>query len=99
MNKEYKDKWVAALRSGEYKQHRHGSNDNLHERTPGGVTARCCLNVGAHVVFGADADRMITVVCKANLGLSSDASDRLINMNDKEGKNFNEIADWIEANL
>lgn len=33
------------------------------------------------------------------LGLTRDQCTRLMEMNDAEDKNFNEIADWIEANL
>ncbi len=35
----------------------------------------------------------------AVLGICSSTQAHLINMNDKEGKTFAEIADWIEANL
>jgi len=100
MNKidsEVKTKWVAALRSGEYKQHRSVANDKYN--TEGAVFARCCINVGAHVVVGAEADDMTTVTSVRALNLDEFTVSHLINMNDRQKKNFNEIADWIEVNL
>lgn len=41
MNPEIKARWIAALRSGEYKQ---GQN-KLSIREPGGTTTYCCLGV------------------------------------------------------
>lgn len=94
MDEYVKSKWIAALRSGDYKQHRGRSNNRFRSEK---VTARCCLNVGAHVIVGDDADRMDTAHSRRVLNIN-DCS-HLIRMNDTQKKTFSEIADWIEANL
>lgn len=92
----FKANWVAALRSGEFKQ-----------TTKGYLklgNAYCCLGVGC-VVAGVPIPIFIhgrAVVSYAPLndkvGLSARASRILAAMNDG-GKSFPEIADYIEANL
>ena len=108
MNKEIKDKWVKALRSGEYKQGRfYLQQDNLF----------CCLGVLCKVLdvpnfvsdyrnnttafnFGNEYSHagLPTTFCQ-NIELSDIEEGELINMNDELGKNFSQIADYIEANL
>jgi hypothetical protein len=99
MKRELRDRWVAALRSGEYKQGR----DQL--RTPGG--SFCCLGVLAETV-GARRDgyryhfegdthsRSLDVPETLVGGLEQSA---LIDMNDDAEEPFSVIADWIEANV
>lgn len=93
---EFKEKWLVALRSGEYKQ----CIEALHHN--GG---HCCLGV-AEIVSGFNSE------CRENLVLEGDNFPKAIigpayrnknvgiltKMNDN-GKSFLEIADWIEANL
>src|SRR5689334_10310233 len=102
MKREDKDKWVAALRSGDYKQ---GHTFLRFKDT------FCCLGVACDVLFGPDGwvDRGFTGFhYGANsysspspelldkMGLTSSAMNQLITLNDAERKSFPEIADWIE---
>lgn len=86
-----KEKWVKALRGGEYQQGRNRffSDD-----------AFCCFAVGYHVLNpGADMTMHTTLDGVHALGLSYKQKDALIVMNDEEGKSFAEIADYIEEYL
>ena len=94
-----KRKWVAALRSGKYKQAR----QVLVEKAPWGeVAGHCCLGVLRHCLTGKNryyeyfdilAERFI-----APLGLTVEQEKELAGMND-DGSTFAEIADHIEKNL
>lgn len=97
MNKlpiEFKEKWLAALRSGEYKQ----CEGSLHSDA-----GHCCLGV-AEIVLGFESeDNEVLVgdyIPNAIVGTAHDNKivGILTNMNDN-GKSFLQIADWIEANL
>lgn len=104
MNKQLRDAWVAALRSGQYKQ--------------GVGTLRkgdtyCCLGVLCEVAKIpyrlSDTDLSCTNKLRSfgeDAGLfdrpnqrTQSAQARLMEMNDNEGTSFPEIADWIEANV
>lgn len=105
INPEFKAKWVAALRSGEYTQ----GKANLY--TPE-TDSYCCLGVAGRL-NGIDThklayksnpstDSVYEDVCP---GIEDDDRDELIQMNDGEWgsgrgqKTFNEIADHIEKYL
>lgn len=110
--KEFKEKWIAALRSGEYKQ----GTDILYDAN---CDCFCCLGV-AGLVCGADKGMMHQATLfgtyepiseggheiPAPDGLPenlihrkyNDLAHTLSSMNDG-GKSFSEIADWIEENL
>jgi hypothetical protein len=108
MNPEVKQKWVAALRSGNYEQ---GKN---YLKTFNGKF--CCLGVlcdilpdpGWHEVeeddgqLGFKTGRLELAVLsdarKAEVGLSDVQTSLLMHMNDT-GEDFNTIANHIEANL
>jgi hypothetical protein len=97
MDAELRAKWVAALRSGEFEQHRRSLCDDTR-------SAFCCLGVLAvikdpnaylHENEGdfdpyLEIDRMIG---------GRRQRQELVNLNDKEGKSFPEIADWIEQKI
>ena len=102
MNKEIKDKWVKALRSGEYKQGRlYLQRDNLF----------CCLGVLCKILnvpnivsdysnntmtfdFGKEYNRVhIPFEFREYIGLPAIVEAKLINMNDELGKDFSQIAD------
>ena len=108
MNPEIKAKWVEALRSGRYRQ----GKSVLCRPSTTGELHYCCLGVlgeemgllskqghcdwkswGAEGNLGSIPDNDAE-----ELGLDGKQSP-LIGMNDREGKSFNEIADWIEVNL
>jgi hypothetical protein len=98
-----KQKWCDALRSGKYKQGR-GALRNCNDHF-------CCLGVCADLIApdqweGRTGFYFMDGLCSA---LSSKISDSinlpypeqatLVGMNDSQLKSFNEIADYIEANL
>lgn len=91
-----KAKWIAALRSGEFKQHRGGYV---------GVDAYCCLGVLACIQLGRDPEgemecvRLFSTTATLWAQVGDDQQESLVNLNDAEGKTFPEIADYIEANL
>jgi hypothetical protein len=106
MNKEWKDKWVAALRSDGFEQGtgqlRNASNQY------------CCLGVLCRITEDAigepfkgsyyddDEDNIGYLPERvASLVLFNDASAHydLVELNDSKRKNFNEIADYIEEHF
>ena len=102
MNQELKAKWVAALRSGKYKQ------GKMRLRSENGE-AYCCLGLLCEIEGGmSDGEWEIKrysfdVGTILDAGLHSPGQDRspakiLADMNDS-GKTFAEIADHVEANL
>jgi hypothetical protein len=98
MNAELKQKWVTALRSGEYKQ--------AQKRLKVG-DAYCCLGVLCHIAGYRIIEKDDMIVAGehvrdyrvlGDLGLDPDLRQPLITMND-DGKTFGEIAAYIEFNL
>lgn len=98
-------KWVAALRSGEYRQ----GAGTLVNRVDGGGTAYCCLGVlvrlcghADHEMFGIATltsgfrDVRDAVGLRTGWGDIDDTCRNLVSMNDG-GASFAEIADLIEG--
>lgn len=88
---EIKAKWVATLRSGDYKQ----ASGSLHWPA---FDTYCCLGVLCKI------QEMGTVDSKDNYrpleaALGLDTMMTLVDMNDVDKKSFAEIADYIEENL
>lgn len=111
MNREWRDKWVAALRSGNYPQ----SCGYLRKKE-----GYCCLGVLCEVVDPtrwADCGGYFTfqnpdhsrntdvaylppdILATTRLPSGEQATLSLMNDNPEEHKSFPEIADWIEAHL
>lgn len=104
MDATYKEKWLEALRSGNYEQGK-GFLKNWDKY--------CCLGVlcsihpdtvadGSGFVIKGERgyhDTYLPDTIAENLGLDENTLDNLVDMNDEEGKTFSEIADWIEVNL
>lgn len=103
MDKEVRDKWVKALRSGDYRQRRYQLQD--------ADGSNCCLGVLCRtqevpsgvddigdVYFDGEAEKLSSTLL-LRFGLRYSEARHLMNMNDNERKTFPEIADWIEANL
>lgn len=100
MNPEVKQKWLKALRSGEYEQAVHWLRVD---------TSYCCLGVLTHI-YEPTHESLFNCACPENeicewagLPFSEDSegqnvTSELMTMNDS-GKSFDEIADWIEENL
>lgn len=109
MKTELKQKWVKALRSGEYKQGR--------DRLRDGGDRYCCLGVLCDVLsegewerdpvqkdwwrkYGDNEDKFgVPRDQRDSMGLSENIESFLIGLNDSERKTFEEIADWIEENI
>lgn len=93
---DFKQRWIAALRSGEYQQTRHGGliRDGKY----------CCLAVGA-ICLGLELDEKADQTYDAIYGRFDELFGNYVtkrtlwNMNDNDGKSFSEIADYIEKNL
>ena len=113
MNKDTKEKWVAALRSGEYKQCQGELKDS--------IGAHCCLGVLLEThgwkenksesdksifsnyvspkgVFNMEENELDEYTSEA-FGLNRQQQVRLMNLNDDKGWSFNLIARWIEDHL
>lgn len=95
-----KDKWIKALRSGDYKQTR-GKLSTSHGK------GFCCLGVLADVI-DPDAWRPEDVTCRQwrdHAGLLPGAvldiatQSTLATKNDQFRSNFAEIANWVEENV
>lgn len=90
MDKDLKAKWLAALRSGKYRQAR--------ERLCTADGAMCCLGVLCHIQ-GADVillpQEQVPHGTRYAAGIGLTAMQRLASMNDS-GKSFPEIADYIQ---
>lgn len=95
---DFKKKWVAALRSGEYKQGKgtlYRENNDTH----------CCLGVACRIA-GMEND---TIAALDYIPIRYNIPDFLIgeeeipltlsSMNDEKVLPFTEIADWIEKHL
>lgn len=95
MTQELKDKWIAALRSGEFKQGR-----GRLCVAEGGVCTHCCLGV-LNVVgaLGVPEEGYSLSLVSDIIGLSVTDQDTLIGLNDEARWGFPKIADWIEENV
>lgn len=104
LTKEEKDKWVAALRSGDFKQGR----DQLYNSL---TNTYCCLGVLAEInnqlkcgLFKAkdyhigNPISLFRQEASASYYLDEGDQDSLMEMNDS-GTDFKAIADWIENNI
>lgn len=90
-----KERWVKALRSGEYQQHRGALSD------PRDRKCLCCIGVGFAVRSNEHIEWSMydTGMASYALGLSAKNETILVTMNDEGGKDFAEIADYIEEHL
>ncbi len=84
---EIKDKWVAALRSGEYRQ------GTFQLKSQKGYY--CCLGVLNHVINYGQPEHH----GQLNGLLDRSTQNRLIFLNDQTVKSFDEIASYIECNI
>lgn len=113
--KEFAEKWVSALRSGEYNQATKLLKSDHQD-------AYCCLGVCAVINGFTDNKKLESNGGLSEIGhyvgdyeedfqyelldfgipiqlIKGDLPNDLIHLNDTEGKTFPEIADWIEANV
>ena len=100
MIQEQKDKWVKALRSGEYRQ----CQRQLRESTADGY-GYCCLGVFCEL-NGYTIDDTGLLALNGTFGytdlkalIGNNIVNELITLNDTENKTFSEIAGWIETNI
>lgn len=100
LEKEFADQWLTALRSGEYAQ----CSDTLYDGE-----GYCCLGVAGKILGMSDKElenepTLVSVYSPEAHSVPDTIADgklvdMLVTMNDNEGKNFKEIADWIEQNV
>lgn len=98
MTKEQKKIWVDALRSGKYQQGR----GCLKQENDDGTFSYCCLGVANEELdLGSYARTYISIPSNSDIEnhISYGTQRKLWVMNDRDGKSFAEIADWIEENL
>lgn len=111
MNPEWKEKWVNALRSGKYKQARGYLRTGDNRFCCLGVLCDVSnkvewLPVPCEVLESTDYYRCNNSAGSFTpedilemTGLTLNDQDELVNLNDKVRYDFEEIADYIEANL
>ena len=90
MDKKLKARWVAALRSGEYKQCQRVLHDGV---------GYCCIGVLETILGGAPEKNAVIIgngIVEQMGGVL--VKSELVGMNDR-GASFKEIAGHIEANL
>lgn len=100
MNKDLKEKWITALRSGKYKQGKGQLRDNID-----GEYHYCCLGIlcevaglqispgGMHIAGAPEGYEPLQKINK-----NFNPVGELARMND-DGHSFEEIADYIEENI
>lgn len=97
---EFKAKWLAALRSGDYKQARNSLFNKLVVSNEAGeklkVPTYCCLGVACKVLGIAETSRQYEAYMDLKPQIPSELQDRCITWNDTERFDFAQIADNIE---
>lgn len=92
MNPELKEKWLIALRSGDYSQCKLVLGDEN--------GSYCCLGVLCKISnIPFIKDNLLEGNRWDDLGLTGKDKTILITMNDDQDKSFNEIADWIQEHM
>jgi hypothetical protein len=106
LNPELKARWVAALRSSEYKQGRYLLRNDENEFCCLGVlcdtydSSRWVLeNMYRHEYAYMSNDCVVPHEIKKAINFDVCAESALIGMNDKKFYDFAQIADWVEENL
>lgn len=91
--KEFAEKWVAALRSGDYKQ----ADQKYYDRS----TDCYCANGVGYKIQGAIFNENGTINSSGPRLIQIPMSlwEEVVYLNDTNGRTFSEIADWIEANV
>jgi hypothetical protein len=101
MNTKLKAEWIAALRSGKYKQGKTFLRDSVDNYCCLGVLCEVAGEVGEHdaVVGGyyyRDTYGTLSSTMLREFGMSANLMSKLIGMNDVERCSFDTIADYIE---
>lgn len=106
--KQFKTKWLKALRSGEFKQGKYDLRNNNDEYCCLGVAAKIsgasCITGKSFITKGEKirgTKKIPTLLKGGNWGYDDDYNEvvkKLSEMNDK-GKTFKQIAAWIDKNL
>jgi hypothetical protein len=106
MDKEWNDKWVAALRSGDYKQCKFDLSNKHNEYCCLGVLCDIVSNVKPVDGYWTDLlnyERDLGFIPKSvgeTTGFTNNKDHHtLVKMNDDQKKTFNQIADYIEEHF
>jgi hypothetical protein len=98
---EIKDKWLARLRDPNSKQMRNSGHNASEIDTTDSNVAMCCLVHLQYAIYGYASVRFdrrgYRDLSQRLLGYNLE--DRLIAMNDREGRSLSQIADYIEHNV
>lgn len=98
LDPEFKAKWVAALRSGEYEQ----CIGTMRRPDENGRAKYCCMGVACEIVDAPfQYDNMPDPLLNGCYS-GGKIAHKVVSMNDGIGedpKSFSEIANWIEENL
>lgn len=120
MDQALKSRWVAALRSGEYKQATgvlksaegrgfccigvlcdvvapEGWETHSHKEAPWNPDSSKEVVSFENPVAGSEQGVTLNADALARFGMSMACLDLLVEFNDSQGKNFSQIADWIDA--
>lgn len=100
ITKKIKEDWITALRSGEYKQ----GTGRLITTDNSGSIAYCCLGVLKKITnTSTPSNKFLKTRESYSLEsyelLPGETQYLLSEFNDKEGKDFNQIAEWISKNI
>lgn len=92
MNAEVKEKWLAALRSGDYRKAK--------GRLSRGRNRRCCLGVLRDLVGGDERDwhSNLSLDTEDRVGLNYSAQYELVDLNDRR-RGWGPVCDYIEGRL
>lgn len=110
MKAELKQKWIEALRSGEYKQGRMYLRDTSDRYCCLGVlvdvsgfqwgtTHKHAYQYGFHSDLGYRNCTGLNDQQQVELGIDYDTMNKLMGMNDGQGATFTEIANWIDQHI
>lgn len=91
-----KTDWVVALRSGEYKQHVGSLSNAKVASNLSKATAFCCIGVLGKIA-GITTSSGESSAYNLASRLTGGRQETLVNMNDKYGRSFLEIADYLDT--
>ncbi len=105
LTQEVKDKWLADLRSGEFKQAT-GQLRSWGRTSDGFADTYCCLGVLVQQLCDewtiypmANGKEIGSLICLNYDIMSQPLQSQLVRMNDTNRRSFSQIADWIEENI
>lgn len=96
LNRELMEKWVAALRSGEYKQHRGALRS--HEDGDVGDVGFCCLGVLRNIEPGIERSKVEFTDDDAEL-LDKNSLKKFLGIGEQDGFFQNQYSEWNDEGM